>query len=162
MEKDSERRAFVSTGTFFSSVPEQFAAASGDLRHLVKIGFEATSFENGRIGTGFSPQWLLLDLAMIPRVGLDLAKIARDCDLVKEVVTKHPEQVQLLSTALHRAMRNEENLFGELERIVKEIGLTEEIFASKGGGFLWVIALLALAATSCMAHCGHPPVKYPK
>jgi hypothetical protein len=90
---------------------------------------------------------------------LDPNKLARDCGLVKEIVAKHPVQIQSLVAAAHRAMSDKENRFGEVDRIAKEIGINEEAFVAKGGGFFFLIVRLALGAAGCMAHCGHPPTR---
>lgn len=160
MTQDSNVRTAVSTGTLFVSLPDQFGGAAPEsLRHFVKVGFESVLHKDGRVGTAFSPQWLLLDLAMIPTGKLDLAKVTKDCDLVKEIVSKHPEHLQSLLVAVHRAMNDSENRFGEVDRITKEIGLREDAFVSKGGGLIWLIALAVLGAAGCFAHTGLPPTK---
>lgn len=99
------------------------------------------------------PHTLLIDLEAVNANALDINKFIKDCDLLKEVAIKDPEKLKTIvgsfaSDAPH------ENMLKAFE-IAKQLGLTEDAMAEKGGGFLVIIVILAALAMSSCKGCAH-------
>lgn len=63
----------------------------------------------------------------------NLNKMVNDCDIMKEMLQKHPGDVVAL---FNHSLKGEKKLAGE---IGYKIGFTEERFIEKGGGVAWLL-----------------------
>src|SRR5215472_4405496 len=70
---------------------------------------------------------------------ISTAQLKRDCEQMLALLAKSPNDVQDIVAKIHGGDHQ------GARKIVERIGLTEEAFASQGGGF-WHLLLLAAAA----------------
>lgn len=70
---------------------------------------------------------------------ISIAQLKRDCEQILAILAKSPNEVQDIVAKVHSGDHE------GARKIVERIGLTEEAFASQGGGF-WHLLILAAAA----------------
>jgi hypothetical protein len=160
MKEQSEVRTHVSATGSFVSIPEAVAVADTGVRHLLKLEF-TTNFSEGssdplKLETGFSTDRVLIDFRGVVAGNLDAQKIAKDCDLVRDIALRNPDKLRQMLEAQTESVTG----FQKAYAIGQEIGLTEEAAVKAGGGLLWLVAIAALAvmAGSCeRCHASHEP-----
>ena len=110
------------------------------------------------VETLFSTDKALIDLAAIDADALDVAKIGRDCDLVKEAARSDPAALKQMVAALQRG--GSEGI-EEAGRLAERLGITEDQAVKAGGGllFLVAVAVVAVAASGCATCNSHKGLK---
>lgn len=141
------RSVLPALGTF-TAVPEAFSEADLAVRNSMKFEFGVQISDEDFIGPTFSTDLALIDLAGVDSSKLDFKKMSADCDLVKGIIEKYPEQLEECLVALQSGTLSGLEKAGE---ITKKIGLTESSFTKSGGGFFWLAVPLVIAGLSA---CG--------
>jgi hypothetical protein len=157
MHENKPRTHISATGSFVS-VPSAFKNVPEGLEHVLKMEFRTVFSEENILGdTTYSPDWVLVDVGAAVPDSLDFKRIARDCDLLKDIALNYPDQLRQLIKAFqpNASLRERESAF----KIAQEIGLTEEASIQAGGGLLGLLvlvggALLLAGCEGCTAH-GH-------
>jgi hypothetical protein len=153
----SDRTHISGTGSFVT-VPQALLGVSENMKNAFKMESSLAYSEKQILGESvFSTDWFLLDIGAAKLGALDLDKVIRDCDLLKEIIRKKPERVKAMLESFSPDKSVKELVSGF--DIVKELKLTEEDFVSQGGGLIGLIllggaALLLAGCQSCTAH-GH-------
>jgi hypothetical protein len=148
LKPPSGRLSIPSPGSFLS-IPSAFPGADEKVKNVIKLGF-TTSFSQDteeKIKVEVLTDVVLLDFGAIVPEALDASKIIRDCDLVKQAVTKHPdaltEIVKELQTGTTEGVQR-------ANMIARKASLTEEDALKAGGGlFFLVVVAAALLAGGC-------------
>lgn len=166
------RKHISATGSF-ASVPSVFDDVEDDVKHSVKIEFSTEFREDAldssnrfrsaplQLETVFSTDWLLVDMGAANPSAIDTQKIARDCELLREIALNHPEEIQKIVGAFQPD--SPLSAIGEAFEIAKEIGLTEEAALKNGGGFIHVVLLVGGALLlSCAHNSGCQPKNKPR
>lgn len=145
---NDEFRSEISTLGSFLSVPDAFPGVDSEVKNVVKFEFKTVFSDDNEVQTLLSTDLALIDIAAVDPEKLDYKKMAVDCDLIKEIVEKHPDELKECLIALQAG-----DALGvqKAEEITKRIGLTEAAFVEAGGGFFWLIIPIIIAAT---AGCG--------
>ncbi|HJU09903.1 MAG TPA: hypothetical protein VJ728_03455, partial [Candidatus Binataceae bacterium] len=91
MKKHHMRTSVAGVGSFVS-IPSAFAGADEGIKNVVKVAFTTASSQHSveKIKPLVSTDVALLDFGAVVPESIDPDKISRDCDLVKEALTKHP------------------------------------------------------------------------
>ena len=155
------RKHISGTGSF-ASLPSVFEGVEEGVKHSVKIEF-STEFKKDalessnrfrslplQLETVFSTDWLLLDIGAADPSSLDSQKIARDCELLREIALNHPEKIQKIIGAFQPD--SPLSAISEAFDVAKDIGLTEEAALKKGGGWIHVAILVGGALLLSCAH----------
>ncbi|OEU64791.1 MAG: hypothetical protein BA863_17700 [Desulfovibrio sp. S3730MH75] len=157
------RSSIRSSGSFVSVPPSE--RVDKGLRDAFKMEFKTVLSREQATGpieleTEFSTEWALLDIGAISPSSISPESIAKDCELVKNIVLKHPDQVRRLVEAFQPDRRKKLIDLGRAYGIAEGIGLTEEQSRSEGGGLLGlaVLVVAALLASGCQS-CGSGHVK---
>lgn len=152
--KQNKPRTHLSATGSFVSVPFAFKGADEGLRNVVKMEFKTIFSKLKKIETVFSTDWILLDIGAVIPSALNPKKIARDCEVVRQIALDHPELLRRLVEAFQPGAPNNPSDLDKTYNIVKKMGLTEEELSSTGGGLVGLLIVLALVAlsTGC-AHC---------
>ena len=142
----------------FVAVPDAFPGADSGVRNAVKFEFTTVFSEENRVQTLFSTDRVLIDLAAVAPSKLDFEKLAIDCDLIKDIVEKHPDELRECLIALQTGGSSG---IQRAEEIAKKIGLTEDHFVQAGGGFFFVVIAVAVAvgAGGCATLNSNKPFK---
>ena len=162
MKSDRVLRTETPSRGSYVSVPGAFKGTAEGLKHFVKMEFGTRLSKETADPLGlddfFSTDRLLLDFGAVDVSALDMAKIARDCDLLKEAVLKHPGKIRQLAEAQTESPSG----YKKAVSILQEIGLTEESATRAGGGLFMLLVLVALVLIpGTCAHCaaGRKPGK---
>lgn len=125
----------------FIAIPGAFPDADPGVRNAVKLEFATVFSKENVVETRFSTDRVLVDLRAVDPASMDSKKLARDCDLLKEIAVKYPNELKECLIALQAG-----GVSGveKAEEITKKIGLTEEKFAKDGGGFFFIVVIIAL------------------
>ncbi len=104
--------------------------------------------ENGKLGTSYrlNAHKLLIDLGGLDLESIRFDQAAIDCDLVRSALTTHPKEMR---DVLQLLLSDEQITVEKLDRanaMLKELGLTEEAAAARGGG----LAGLVIVAIICI------------
>lgn len=155
--RQSKLRSEVSHGGSYVSIPEAFEAASDAVRFAPKIAVRAARFDDAshplQLDFVMDPHQLLIDLEAVDPTGIDIQRLIRDCDLVKEAAEKRPAQLLSIIASFGHDVPHEEIL--KANETAKELGLSEERITEGGGGLLFLlVAVAALALTGCKG-CAH-------
>lgn len=144
----------------FVAIPDAFQDAEIGLRNAVKFECTTVFSEEHRLQTEFSTDRILIDLGAIDASTLSFNKLARDCDLIKEIAQKNSVDLKDLLTSLQSGAAEE---IARAAKVARKIGLTEEQFAQRGGGFLIVVVLVGIAvgAGGCATLNSNKPFKQP-
>ncbi|UCE99889.1 MAG: hypothetical protein JSV82_02155 [Planctomycetota bacterium] len=142
----------------FVAVPDAFPGADPGVQNAVKFEFTTVFSDENRVQTLFSSDRVLIDLAAVAPSKLDFKKLAIDCDLIKGIAEKHPDELRECLIALQTGGSSG---IQKAEKITKNIGLTEENFAKAGGGFFFVAVAVAIAlgAGGCATCNSNKPFK---
>lgn len=141
----------------FISVPQVFAKAQGDRRHVAKVWYRPAVDRDGSPVLELSTTAILLDLNDVePK--MDLERLTTDCDLLQKVFTEHLEEIERMLVALQTG--TPEGL-AEATRIGEALGMTEDAAVDQGGGFICLaIGLgLLLLASACGGAMAEKPAK---
>ena len=147
MKKKHFRLSAPTLGSF-SAVPSAFSIADKGIQNVMKFEFNTIVPENENIKTTFTTDVALIDLAAVDSKEINFNKMSADCDLLKEVIQKFPDELRDCLDALKSG-----NISGikRVEEITKRIGLTEDAFSKCGGGIFWLAVPLVIAGLSA---CG--------
>jgi hypothetical protein len=134
----------------FVSIPGAFEPPVRSLADVVKIPVEIASEVDDHGATHVtaygSASSVLIDFRDLPS-GFDAARAARDCDLLKDMIQSHPETLQELLQAV-RAAAHGDGRADHVSALLQKVGLLESSFVARGGGWIWLLVLLA-------AGCAH-------
>lgn len=152
-ERVGIRNSSDATGTFIT-VPVE--GAPPGLESAFKMEMR-TSF-NGRSPVGeteWTANWCLIDPGAIDPSALNVTQMIRDCDLLKDLLQKHPKEV-LATVAAFQDGRPFDDIMKAIMP-AERIGLTEKRFSQSGGGLIGLIivgaaALLLAGCQSCTSH----------
>lgn len=111
--------------------------------HDLAAGKTDQAFQGG--GFAVRPDRLLLDLNALDVRGLSPQIFQRDARLLNEILEAHGSRVRAMLENFRKNPR-------KAAAIAKEIGLTEQEFIKRGGGFFWVLVILVGAAL--LSGCG--------
>lgn len=157
------RSSIRSSGSFVSVPPSE--RVDKGLRDAFKMEFKTVPTRERTTGPleleiEFSTEWALVDIGAISSSSIKPESVARDCELVKDIVLKHPDEVRRLVEAFQPDRPKKLIDLGRAYGIAEGIGLTEERSQSRGGGLLGLIVVLAAAllASGCQS-CGSGHVK---
>ncbi|HBD6104358.1 TPA: hypothetical protein KKN05_004493 [Shigella flexneri] len=76
----------------------------------------------------------------------DLEKARKDAQMFAELILQHPEEVgEIVNKCLTGNAR-------DVRDLAMQIGFTEDQFAVRGGGFPWVVVIIAVAAAVLLEH----------
>lgn len=157
-ETSSAQKTCLSVAGSFVSIPSAMDGVEPGLKSAFKMQFRTIYSEESTnplgLETVFAPDRMLIDLQAVDPKAIDPRKLIRDCDLLKNLVQEHPEQLRRLVQAFQPANEGARVDWSAAAKIAEEIGFTEKHFQKAGGGFLplLVIAVAALCA-SCSATC---------
>jgi len=157
------RSSIRSSGSFVSVPPSE--KLDNGLRNAFKMEFKTVPSRERATGpleleTEFSTEWALVDIGAVSPSSISPESISRDCELVKDIVLKHPDEVRRLVEAFQPGRPKELIDLGRAYGIAEGIGLTEEQSRSKGGGLLGLIVVVAAALLASGCHsCGSGHVK---
>ena len=142
----------------FVAIPDAFPEADSGVQNAVKLEFKTVFSDKNRIQTLFSTDRVLIDLAAVDPSKLDCKKIAIDCNLLKGIAEKHPDELRESLIALQTGGSSG---IQKAEKIMKNIGFTEETFTKAGGGFFFlvIVAAVALGAGGCATLNSNKPFK---
>lgn len=146
----SVRFNMAATGSYIS-IANSLTGADDGIKHVIKMGFITRrpddSANPNDLEIVFSTDHVLLDFKSLVAGDLEVSKIIKDCDFVKEIALKNPEKVKQLVEAFTSSPTG----FEKASAIAKEIGLTEEASIAAGGGAAWLAVLLivAILAKAC-------------
>lgn len=149
-------RKHISSSGSFVSIPEALTGATEGLKHAFKMESSSVFSEKKILGESvFSTDWFLLDVGAAELDALDLERVVRDCDLLKETIKRDPEKIRAMLASFSPDKTVNEVLKGF--DIVRELGLREEDFVARGGGLIGLLilggaALLLAGCQSCTAH----------
>lgn len=147
-------RAHVSTSGTFAAVPQGFAGADGSLRYLLKSEFIALPADGdpGRVVLRTPTEWGLLDVGAVDPADVDLAKVGRDLEIMRQALEHPAELHRILAAVRPGATRAEQE---EAAAIANRLGLSEQAAAAEGGGLLGLLLIAGAALLlSCQtAHC---------
>ncbi len=149
----------TATGTRVNMTPAgSYVSVAGSLRgagkgveHVLKLGYTTRSPDERAdpddLETRFSSDHVLLDFASLLAGELDVDVIIRDCDFVKDIALRNPDQLKELVAAFTGSPRGYE----KADAIAEEIGLTEDAAVKAGGGVAWVavVLIVVLVARAC-------------
>lgn len=165
MEADSTNdttklRSEISASGSFVAVPDAFPAADPGVRNAVKFEFTTVFSDEHRVQTLISADRVLIDLGAAAPSKLNFEKLAVDCDLIKEIAGKYPDELRECLIALQTGGSSG---IQKADDIAKKIGLTEDNFAKSGGGFFFlvIVAAVALGAGGCATVNSNKPFKAP-
>jgi hypothetical protein len=148
-------RKHVSGVGSFVSIPQAISAANEGLKDGFKMETNSLFSEKNILGEQvFTTDWFLLDVGAADMDAIDLNKVSKDCDIVKDIVARHPDKVRKMLASFKQGNTAEELMKGF--DIVRELGLREEDVVAKGGGLLGVLLVVGAAVllSGCQA-CGH-------
>ena len=136
----------------FVSIPGAFTSTDEGLRRAIKFEFQTEFREKSddplNLHEVFFTDRFLVDLNAVELGAINPDKIIKDCDFVKNIATNHPEELREIVGALKKAD------IKKGEKIIKEIGFTEEDSIRSSGGLIGLaILLVAVVALSGCAHC---------
>ncbi len=126
-------------------VPDGFMDADQELRNLFKFEFKTEYSDKHLVKTVYSTTRTLIDLSELGSRRLNIKKMIKDCDYLKSILEKYPDEITASLKALND---NSKAGIVRSEKIRKKIGLTESAAAKAGGGLLWLIIPIVIAATS--------------
>lgn len=160
MESKATLSPEIAAAGSFVAIPDAFPKAHSSVRNAMKFEFTTVFSEKHRVQTLFSTDRVLVDLGAVDAANLDFSRMATDCDLIKEIVERHPEEIIKCITALQQGTSDG---IQKADKIVRDIGLTEESFVKRGGGFVFLIIALvvAVAASGCATGNSNKPFKAP-
>lgn len=140
--------------SLFVSVPAAFDGIDNDLRDLIKVPVDVEDVRTPDGGFALSGRAentsILIDFRELP-ARFDATKALRDCELIRDIITKNPSGVEEVIAAMKAAAVGEERQ-RRVQSLLGRLGLTERAFAQKGGGFVWLLVLLAVGASGCFGH----------
>jgi hypothetical protein len=140
--KSSNLRPEISAQGSFVAIPTAFPVVDPGVRNAVKLEFATVFSEENVVETLFSTDRVLVDLGAVDPTSLDFTRLAKDCDLLKEIAVKYPNELKECLIALQTGGSAGVE---KAEEITKRIGLTEEKFMEKGGGFIFIVVLVGIA-----------------
>jgi hypothetical protein len=77
---------------------------------------------------------------------MDLQKMHSDCDLLKEKILSHPEELQeMFSLAIQGRVK-------DAEALARTVNFSEEAFIERNGGLLWLIVGAAILLYASAAY----------
>lgn len=157
MEKTKKFRSYISSTGSFISLPEAFEGADENVIYAPKIEIRTQKFDDSKHPLGFEhvmyPHNLLIDFEALNAKALDINKLIKDCELIKETAEKHPEELKFILGSFAQDAPHEEML--KADELVKKLGLSEEVVTKKGGGLLWLLVIAAALAMSSCKGCAH-------
>lgn len=161
-------------GTYgnFLSIPTVFKDAEDGIRHALKMEFGTTlshseKDRNLNFKTFFLTDRILTDFGAVDPASVDLKRVEKDCNLVKEIIREHPEIIHKVVNAVSGNGEDISEIIKVAESLEK-IGFTEEYAHKRGGGFLGLLIVVgaALLVSGCRgcAHgaAGNRPPKHPE
>jgi len=88
-------RKHISSSGSFVSIPQALTGATEGLKHVFKMESSSVFSEKDILGESvFSTDWFLLDVGAAELDTLDLDRVVRDCDLLKETIKRDPEKIK--------------------------------------------------------------------
>ncbi len=162
-EKPQPRAEVAPQGTFVT-VPAIYHSAADGLRQAVKLEVGSSLVDEREPGkeaklsfrTTLHTDRALLDFNAVDPDAVDLARVERDCEIIKEAIQQHPEVIRQAVSAVAGGAQDQEQIKAATEAL-KSIGLTEEHTHANGGGIvgLLVVVGVALLCAGCYgcAHC---------
>jgi hypothetical protein len=144
-------RTQLSTSGSFLSVSSAYASAGEAVRNAVKLEvlpvYSASA--PGEAEMVFFTDRVLIDLAAVDPEGIDAARLAVDCDLLKRAVMQSPGALRRILAGLQSGTPEG---IRDAAKAATELGLTEEDAVKAGGGliFLIVVAVAAVAGAGCV------------
>ncbi len=152
-------RSGISALGSFVAVPDAFPAADPGVRNAVKFEFTTVFSDEHRLQTLFSADRVLIDLAAVAPSKLNFEKLAVDCDLIKKIAGKYPDELRECLIALQTGGSSG---IQKADDIAKKIGFTEDNFAKNGGGFFFLaVVAIAVLAGGCATLNSNKPFKQP-
>jgi hypothetical protein len=151
------------TGSYVS-VAHALKGADEGIKHVIKMGFmtrnPSDSGDPNALETTFLSDHVLLDFKSLVAGDLDVNKIIKDCDFLKNIAVKHPEKLKKLVEAYTDFPLG----FEKADAIAKEIGLTEEAAIKAGGGVAWlaVVLIVVIMSRACTDAGNGNPQRKPK
>jgi hypothetical protein len=148
MSSVQTRTSIHSPGSFVS-IPSAFPGAHEGVRNVLKLGMTSrlTQDHTEALQTVVATDVALLDFAAVVPEALEASKIIRDCDLLKEAITKHPTA---LTEIVRELQRGTAEGVKTANMIAEKASLTEKDSLKAGGGFLFLIIIgAALLAGGC-------------
>jgi len=142
------RTSIPSPGSFVS-IPSAFPGADEGVKNVIKLGFTTSLSQDSEesIKVEVSTNVVLLDLGAVVPEALDSRKLIRDCDLLKQAITNHPNA---LAEIVRELQKGTAEGVERANKIAKEASLTEKAALSAGGGFLFLVVIgAALLAGGC-------------
>ncbi len=107
-DKDAAKlRPEISALGSFVAVPDAFPGADPGVQNAVKFEFTTVFSNKNRVQTLFSTDRVLIDLAAVDPSKLDFKKMVVDCDLIKKIVEKHPNELRECLIALQTGSSSE-------------------------------------------------------
>lgn len=158
---ESTPRAYQMPGSgSFVSVPDAFPDAAPDVRNAFKVQFWTSFSEQSRVQTLFSTDVALIDLRAVRPEAIDSETIRRDCELLAQAVTEHPDLPGQLVAELQKG---DSDAIQRAAELTERAGLTDARFVKEGGGlfFLVVVAGAALLGGGCATLGSNKPFKQP-
>lgn len=157
MSKTNSLRTAITASGSFISLPEAFEGADAAVKLAPKVEFRTSRFPDSsnplKMEHVMFPHSLLVDLEAVDASSLDIKKLIRDCDLVKDAAEKHPEDLKAILASFAEDAPHEKML--EAAKIAEKIGLAEHVAAKKGAGLLWLVVIVAAVALSGCKSCAH-------
>ena len=157
MAANEQIRDTLSAVGSFVSLPEAFPEADSGVRLAPKFEFRTERFEDSKhplhIDHVIYPHRLLIDLKAVDAGQFDAKKLVRDCEILKEAAEKHPEKLREMIAAYAPNTPHERIL--EAFKTAEKLGLTEAAASKSGGGFLWLLLVVAVLVSSCGKNCAH-------
>jgi hypothetical protein len=150
--KKTKLRTSIAASGSFVSLPEAFPGADPGVKYAPKIQLDTVRSEDTKrfqLEHVWLPHRILIDLQAVDPDAFDPDVIVADCDIVKSIVREHPKKVQTILSAFQEGAP-----YSRIERageLMKELGWTEKSVARRGGGFLWLLIILA---AGCAGGCG--------
>ncbi|HEY8377528.1 MAG TPA: hypothetical protein VIK91_13630 [Nannocystis sp.] len=147
-------RAHVSTSGTFAAVPQGFDGADGTLRYLLKSEFIPlpAAGDTSRVVLRTPTEWGLLDLGAVDLADVDLDKVGRDLEILRNALAHPAELRQILAATRPGATPAQQ---AAAVALAAKLGLTEKAATDAGGGLLGTLFVVGAALLlSCQfAHC---------
>jgi hypothetical protein len=147
----------VATAGSFVSLPEAFEGADNAVKFAPKIEVRTARFDDSKhplkLDHIMSPHTLLLDLEAVDANSIDLKKLIRDCEILKNVAERYPKELLSIIAAFSADAPHDRIL--EAVKTAEKIGISEAQALKDGGGFLIILVVVAALALSGCKGCAH-------
>jgi hypothetical protein len=133
----------------FMSVPEAVKTAPVGLHHALKLEYASLPKEDGSgLENVVISDRAMFDLSAIDMTAVNPATIIKDCEYIKAIVQKNPDEVIKILAAFQSDAPISD--MGVALDMVKSIGLTEEDAVKAGGGLI-VLGLVLIGGLITVA-----------